>query len=713
MFRSTSFKFDGVSSETYGLMIYFTDDSEIRDLSLGTDVELIEDRLPKQISPIHYGVDMNKPMTFPLTFGSTNYLKDYDVDAILSWLTGHQQYKWLEFIDGDHYIRYKCHLNNVKTLYVNGLPFAFECDVECDGQFGYEPVEIFEYEVNELGISDDFFNRSSYNGYLYPDVEILFNDDCTTLSIVNETDGGREFKINHFDRETINTTSDEIGEITTLGAKIQANSELNESIISWENVEVDTSIHIAEIIQGENIWVALPYNDSTALYSEDNGLTWTPTPLPYSGTWTGCYGDNKFVAICKDNDSDVASVSEDGITWSSTIINLPIIQTWNRVRYMTTAGVMKDQYVAVGGPNSNIVAVSDNGWAWQSYSLPFAQEWRDVIGGDGNIIAIGGNSNVAAITSDCIDWFYLELPKNATWTTGVYNNNIDNPYYALFADTLYDGLREEVALVSTDFETWNIVDFPLGAWSDAIHNNGSYVVIGEKQFAYSLDSSVWTTNTLPRYASSIIVINDGRYICTVNDTNYLLSADASVVEGSFSIDILGEDSDLDSISNVFMHASIADTLGDDSYSTNGEKLLATYTEDEFTGGDFIPITSDLRYGAASNGVMLSATFDPNGVVNINYIADSGHNSVISAPLEIRITFDRNYSVDYGYDNLVANFNNKNKIITTNKDNLNMYEYFNKHFFRLVKGLNKLNMKTDSGSCKVIIKCEFLRKVGGN
>ena len=107
MLKSTSFIFDGVPSETYGLMIYFTSDEEMKELSLGTDVDMIEDRLPKRVSPIHYGVDMNKSMTFPLTFGSTEYLEDYDVDAILSWLTGHQQYKWLEFVDGDHYVRYK------------------------------------------------------------------------------------------------------------------------------------------------------------------------------------------------------------------------------------------------------------------------------------------------------------------------------------------------------------------------------------------------------------------------------------------------------------------------------------------------------------------------------------------------------------------------------------------------------------------------------
>ena len=92
MLRSTSFLFDGHSSEDFGLMIYFLDDEAQRELELGTNVEMIEDRLPKRYNPIHYGVDINQSMSFPLTFGSVDYLSDYDIDAILSWLTGHQQY---------------------------------------------------------------------------------------------------------------------------------------------------------------------------------------------------------------------------------------------------------------------------------------------------------------------------------------------------------------------------------------------------------------------------------------------------------------------------------------------------------------------------------------------------------------------------------------------------------------------------------------------
>jgi len=85
---------------------------------------------------------------------------------------------------------------------------------------------------------------------------------------------------------------------------------------------------------------------------------------------------------------------------------------------------------------------------------------------------------------------------------------------------------------------------------------------------------------------------------------------------------------------------------------------------------------------------------------------------MTAPLQISIKYNALSITNLEYDGLVVNFDNANQIITTNKETLNMYEYFNKKFLRLVKGLNKLRIKTESGSCKVILNCEFLRKVGG-
>ena len=156
------------------------------------------------------------------------------------------------------------------------------------------------------------------------------------------------------------------------------------------------------------------------------------------------------------------------------------------------------------------------------------------------------------------------------------------------------------------------------------------------------------------------------------------------------------------------------STSDTSYISNGTKLLATNTDSgEITGGEFVAITTDLRYGQDISGIMMSATFDKDTkTVTVKYAADSNHTSAINAPLSVIVEYKTSSTTDLGYDGLVVNFDNSNQIITTNKETLNMYEYFNKRFLRLVKGLNKLKIKTDGGNCKAIIICEFLRKVGG-
>lgn len=720
MLRSSSFTFDGIPSENYGVMIYFLDDSDTREISLGTDVELIEDRLPKRITPIHYGVDLNKSMSFPLTFGSTEYLEDYDVDAILSWLTGHQQYKWLEFVDGDHYVRYKCHLNNMESVYINGIPTAFTCDVECDGQFAYEYPTVSEYTVDTTEAYIEYFNKSAYNGYLYPQLELALSDDCNSLTIINESDNDREFKINYFDRVTEDTTKQTYTYESTLAEEI-SKTEVNSYFISWTINTIPFSGNYGEIIKGvvsgAEVWVALPKGGDKALYTEDQGNTWyeASPALPYSGNWTGCFGDSGFVAICTDDDTAVASHSQTGRGWTETIIELPVSQKWERVIYVEIKeGFVSGEYLAIGY-NSSITAISMTGWEWlqPEKSLPVAQEWRSVFTGNNTVVLVGGNDDIALKSTDCIHWTQIELPKRAAWSAGCYGPN----GFILLANTLYgSGLQEAFALRSDDARTWEVIDFPIGAWSAIEFNNGTYVAVGDKQFAHSFDGETWFSNTLPTVVNTVSVTGN-YFICPFGTNQFIASNSPSTVQGSFDIEL-----DIDSaliIDDVLVSANIENTVDDITYSSNGIKLLATSSrvtnesEVEISGGEYTAITTDKRYGLDVDGVMMSATYDADTTfITVNFIADSSHAAVLNAPLIITIEYQATSVTDLGYDGLVVNFDNQNQIITTNKDELNMYEYFNRRFLRFVKGLNKLRIHTDGGSCKLTITSEFLRKAGG-
>lgn len=710
MFKSTSFVFDGIPSENYGVMIYFLDDKETRELSIGTDVDVVEDRLPKRISPIHYGADMNKSMSFPLTFGSTEYLSDYDVDAILSWLTGHDQYKWLEYVEEDHYVRYKCHLNNMKSTYINGLPVAFQCDVECDGQFAYEYNNRYEFDVSDAELSVDFINRSSYNGYLYPSMEIKFDDNCNGLSIINETDNSREFKIDYFERETVDAS---IGDEIINTNFITINSEEGDDeqdFIAWKSVSVSDSNKYGEIIYGETTCVMLPTGGDIALYSGDGGENWEERPLPCLGSWTGCYGNNGFVAVCTDENTSIAINSLTGYEWCSVEIELPVAQNWNKVSFVETSGFLGiGYYIAVGGASSDVVVYSSTGLSWRQAELPVAQNWTSVFGGDGKIIAIAENSNVAAISSDCKFWEKVELPRTADWTDGCYGKE----GFILICNSLYGSAnREGIALISQNGkDDWTVVDMPIGAWSNIESGSIGYVAIGDKLYASSVDLKSWETGVLPLSATNLSAGNGGFFSATGTNI-YLTTSFAENIQGTFTHSFLAVENKDVKISNISIYGTLKNSENN-SFKSSGEKLLASVSETEFIGGELIGLATESYGNADVDCAMLSAEYDEStGEIYFNYTVNKNNADLMNAELIIRIEYQKEELTDLGYNSLVANFDNQNQIITTNKDSLNLYSYFNMKFFRLVKGLNKLTFATSGGNCKVILNCEFLRKVGG-
>ncbi len=247
MYSKTAFVFDGVPSTQYGLMIYYLDDASTRDLSLGTDVDIVEDRLSKQFRSISYGVNVNQSLSFPLTFGSTEYLDESQIDEILTWLTGHQRYKWLELVDIDHTcdetghlvidtivhaenpVRYRCHINNVNIEYVGNLPFAFSATVELDSQFGYEEPRTFTQEVDSGGVDFTLNNPSSYNGYIFPTMRLTFaEEDTKVFRLINTSDNSRVFELDLTSNAeaSLNGVTVEINNLTGVMTNDRANLNL-------------------------------------------------------------------------------------------------------------------------------------------------------------------------------------------------------------------------------------------------------------------------------------------------------------------------------------------------------------------------------------------------------------------------------------------------------------------------------------------------------
>jgi hypothetical protein len=73
--------------------------------------------------------------------------------------------------------------------------------------------------------------------------------------------------------------------------------------------------------------------------------------------------------------------------------------------------------------NSNIAAYSTNGINWTAATLPSSAYWQSVTYGNGRFVAVAYYSNKAAYSTDGINWTAATLPSSAYWYGVTYGND--------------------------------------------------------------------------------------------------------------------------------------------------------------------------------------------------------------------------------------------------------------------------------------------------
>lgn len=198
-FWGCTFIFDDVPCTEHGLMIYSFGSEGQEDVTFKSG-SVIEDKLPSRYDSLMYGIMQNDSLEYRLVFGANMESLDreisidrYEVEAIASWLTGHNTRKWLTIVQDDmESFRYRCIITDLKLITYGDLPWAFSCKVVCDSPFAYTLPEEYIYRINGYG-KISFYNRSSYNGYYYPRLEITVNSG-DSIFIENISDGNRVTK---------------------------------------------------------------------------------------------------------------------------------------------------------------------------------------------------------------------------------------------------------------------------------------------------------------------------------------------------------------------------------------------------------------------------------------------------------------------------------------------------------------------------------------
>jgi hypothetical protein len=155
-FYGYHFAFDGIPCEEHEVMIFDWGGPKDEGGYFAATGEIIEDQLLTQMKPMFYGVEPSEPLEFKFTFGASpcrvnihKPLDRWDMQAIASWLTNKDGYRWLEIEQPDmEVIRYKCVISELKYLTSGWLPWAFECTVRCDSGCAYTFPEWFSYLIH-------------------------------------------------------------------------------------------------------------------------------------------------------------------------------------------------------------------------------------------------------------------------------------------------------------------------------------------------------------------------------------------------------------------------------------------------------------------------------------------------------------------------------------------------------------------------------------
>ncbi len=200
-FWGSSFSFNGIPCDDFDLMLYDVGNTEQGEGRFASPVKIVEEVLPNRWKPYFYGVERDDKLEVQMVFGVNqrrvdegSFLGRDELEAVATWLTGQEEYLWLEIDQPDlEYVRYKVICTGLDIVEYGDVPWALEAEFTCDSAYAYMYPQTFSYDVD--GAMEIYFrNESSLGGYYYPEIEWCPTSGGGDFSLQNVTDSGRTTK---------------------------------------------------------------------------------------------------------------------------------------------------------------------------------------------------------------------------------------------------------------------------------------------------------------------------------------------------------------------------------------------------------------------------------------------------------------------------------------------------------------------------------------
>jgi hypothetical protein len=204
-------------------------------------------------------------------------------------------------------------------------------------------------------------------------------------------------------------------------------------------------------------------------------------------------------------------------------------------------------FVAIAG-GSDIAAYSTDGINWSETNMPSDVDWKSITFGNGIFVAVASNSNIAAYSTDGINWSETNMPSDVDWKNVAFGNGI---FVAIASNS-------NIAARSTDGINWIQATLPTNAnWQSIVFGNGISVIVA----GYS--------ETVPsKYDWKSITFGNGIFVAIASNDIANYSTDGT----GLTITALPESPDLASWINV--------TYGNEIFvAINNNSDIAAYSID--------------------------------------------------------------------------------------------------------------------------------------
>lgn len=215
-FYASSFQFDGIPSETFGLLISEVDGSAVDSTMGSSNMDILSQRIYRRATPYFFGATPSENLSFDIS--ATSLGDEIDADsfqAIQRWLFSPRTYrKLLIFQEDMQSVYFNCIFNNPKIIRIGNKISGFTATVNCDSPFAWNfpKTTTYTYTSPTIDSSVVFYNSSDdKDAYLYPSMVITMNSFGGSVTITNSSDASRVFSI----------TDLSAGEIITIDSSLQ------------------------------------------------------------------------------------------------------------------------------------------------------------------------------------------------------------------------------------------------------------------------------------------------------------------------------------------------------------------------------------------------------------------------------------------------------------------------------------------------------------